>query len=75
MFARLGRWCFHNRGKVALLWLAALILGGAASSVIGTAYNTQFSLPDVESRRGFDILDRYFADSGAGGEGGTIVFR
>ncbi|MGZ5351069.1 MAG: MMPL family transporter, partial [Actinomycetota bacterium] len=45
------------------------------SSVIGTAYNTQFSLPDVESRRGFDILDRYFADSGAGGEGGTIVFR
>ncbi|MGZ8641514.1 MAG: MMPL family transporter, partial [Actinomycetota bacterium] len=75
MFARLGRWCFHNRGKVALLWLGALILGGAASGVIGTAYNTQFSLPDVESRRGFDILDRYFADSGAGGEGGTIVFR
>ncbi|MGZ5319194.1 MAG: MMPL family transporter [Actinomycetota bacterium] len=75
MFARLGRWCFHNRGKIVLLWVAALILGGAASSVIGTAYNTQFSLPDVESRRGFDILDRYFADSGAGGEGGTIVFR
>jgi len=43
--------------------------------VIGTAYNTQFSLPDVESRRGFDILDRYFAGSDAGGEGGTIVFR
>ena len=21
MFAKLGRWCFRNRGKVALLWL------------------------------------------------------
>ncbi len=75
MFAKLGRWCFRNRGKVALLWLAALIVGGAVSGMIGTAYSTEFELPDVESRRGFDILDEHFADSSAGGEGGTIVFR
>jgi RND superfamily putative drug exporter len=75
VFAKLGRWCFRNRGKVALLWLAALILGGGLSSVIGTAYSSEFSLPDVESRRGFDILDEHFAESSAGGEGGTIVFR
>ena len=75
MFAKLGRWCFRNRGKVALLWLAALIVRGAVSSMIGTAYSSEFALPDVESRRGFDILDEHFADSSAGGEGGTIVFR
>ena len=75
MFADLGRWCFRNRGKVALLWLAVLIVAGAASSMLGTAYSTEFALPDVESRRGFDILDEHFADSGAGGEGGTIVFH
>jgi RND superfamily putative drug exporter len=75
MFADLGRWCFRNRGKVALLWLAVLIVAGAAVSMLGTAYSTEFALPDVESRRGFDILDEHFADSGAGGEGGTIVFR
>ena len=75
MFAKLGRWCFRNRGKVALLWLAALIVGGAVSGMIGTAYSSEFALPDVESRRGFDILDEHFADSSAGGEGGTIVFR
>ena len=75
MFAKLGRWCFRNRGKVVLLWLAALIVAGGISSMIGTAYSTEFALPDVESRRGFDILDEHFADSGAGGEGGTIVFR
>ena len=75
MFAKLGRWCFRNRGKVALLWVAALIVLGAVSGMIGTAYSTEFELPDVESRRGFDILDEHFADSSAGGEGGTIVFR
>ena len=75
MFATLGHWCFRNRGKVALLWLAALIVGGAVSGMIGTAYSSEFALPDVESRRGFDILDEHFADSSAGGEGGTIVFR
>jgi len=75
MFATLGRWCFRNRGKVVLLWLAILIVAGGISGVIGTAYSSEFSLPDVESRRGFDILDEHFTDSGAGGEGGTIVFR
>ena len=75
MFATLGRWCFRNRGKVALLWLAVLIAGGVVTGMIGTAYSTEFALPDVESRRGFDILDEHFADSSAGGEGGTIVFR
>ena len=65
-----------NRGKVALGWLAVLILAGVlANSVVGTAYSTEFALPDVESRRGFDILDEHLAGSSAGGEGGTIVFR
>ena len=58
-----------------MLWLAVLIVFGGISSMVGTAYSTEFALPDVESRRGFDILDEHFADSGAGGEGGTIVFR
>ena len=46
-----------------------------ANAVIGTAFSTEFALPDVESRQGFDILDEHFAGSAAGGEGGTIVFR
>ncbi len=75
MFASLGRWCFRNRGKVAIGWLAALILGGVlTNALIGTAYSTEFALPDVESKRGFDILEEHFAGSSAGSEGGTIVF-
>jgi RND superfamily putative drug exporter len=76
LFARLGRWCFRNRGKVALGWLAALILGGVlVNVVIGTAYSTEFALPEVESRQGFDILEEHFEGSAASGEGGTVVFR
>jgi RND superfamily putative drug exporter len=76
LFARLGRWCFRNRGKVAIGWLAALILAGVlVNAVIGTAYSTEFALPEVESRQGFDILEEHFEGSAAGGEGGTIVFR
>ena len=75
MFVALGRWCFRNRGKVALIWLGALVLGVVLTKVIGTGFSTEFALPDVESRTGFDILDQYFAGTGAGGEGGTIVFH
>ncbi len=75
MFARLGRWCYRHRVVVAIAWLIAFLGGGALMGAIGTGYSTEFALPDVESRRGFDILDEHFADSSAGGEGGTIVFR
>ncbi|HEY7703468.1 MAG TPA: MMPL family transporter [Acidimicrobiia bacterium] len=76
MFRKLGSWCFRNRGKVALGWLGIFaLIAILANAVIGTAYSTEFALPDVESRRGFDILEEHFAGSSAGGEGGTIVFR
>jgi RND superfamily putative drug exporter len=61
---------------VALGWLAVLILGGIlVNAVIGTAYSTEFALPEVESRQGFDILEEHFEGSAASGEGGTVVFR
>jgi predicted RND superfamily exporter protein len=61
---------------VAIGWLAVLILGGVlVNAVIGTAYSTEFALPEVESRQGFDILEEHFEGSAASGEGGTIVFR
>ena len=75
MFARLGRWCYRHRVVVAVAWLIVFMGGGILMGAIGTGYSTEFALPDVESRTGFDILDEHFADSSAGGEGGTIVFR
>ncbi len=74
MFSRLGRWCYRRRGVVVLAWLAALVVGGALTAIIGQGYSTQFSLPDVESARGLDILEAAFPE-GSDGEGGTLVFR
>ncbi|MBW8825852.1 MAG: MMPL family transporter [Acidobacteria bacterium] len=74
MFSRLGPWC-HDRRKLVLgLWLAALVLSGAVSGVVGNAFRDDFNLPDVESKTGLDILDANFGGQGTGSIG-TIVFR
>ena len=74
MFGRLGPWC-HDRRKLVLgIWIAVLVLGGFLSGAVGSAFRDDFNLPDVESKRGFDILDESFGGQGTG-QSGTIVFR
>ncbi len=74
MLARLGRWCHNRRGVVVIVWLLALFAVGGASAVTGSGFTTAFSLPNVESSRGFDIIEKHFGGRG-GGSGGSIVFR
>jgi RND superfamily putative drug exporter len=75
MFSRLGRWCHDHRWWVVGLWVVALFVGnGVLSAVGGAQTNADFSLPDVESKRGTDILEDSFGGQGAG-FGGSIVFR
>jgi RND superfamily putative drug exporter len=56
------------------LWVAGLIVAGGASGAVGDAFRDDFNMPDVESKRGFDILDDHFGGEGTGWVG-TIVFR
>jgi RND superfamily putative drug exporter len=51
-----------------------LVLVGVVSGAVGSASRDEFNLPNVESRRGFDILEDEFGGQGAG-QVGTIVFR
>ncbi|MGH9210838.1 MAG: MMPL family transporter [Acidimicrobiales bacterium] len=75
MFARLGRWCHDHRWWVVGIWIAALFVGnGILTAAGGAQTNADFSLPDVESSRGTDILEDSFGGQGAG-FGGSIVFR
>lgn len=73
MFTRLGSFCFRRRWIVVGVWLAALLIGGAIANGIGADYSDDFSLPDVESKTGFDILETQFEGSGTTTTG-TIVF-
>jgi RND superfamily putative drug exporter len=73
--ARIGAWCYDHRKAAVGTWLAVLIVLFGAAGAIGPAYDASTEIPDSESADGFDVLDRYFADLGAGGASGTIVFR
>jgi RND superfamily putative drug exporter len=74
VFTRLGRWCHDHRWLVVGFWVAALFVGnGVLSAAGGAQTNADFSLPDVESSRGTDILEDTFGGQGAG-FGGSIVF-
>jgi RND superfamily putative drug exporter len=70
----MGQWCHDHRRIVLGLWVAALFVSGAVSGAVGSAFRDEFNLPDVESKRGFDILDEEFGGQGTGITG-TIVFR
>ncbi len=74
MLERLARFCFRRHRLIAVVWIAILIALGAGSGALGANFRTEFQLPDTESRRGFDILDKGFGGAGAG-MGGSVVFR
>lgn len=73
--ARIGAWCFDHRKAAVGIWLAALIVIFGAAAAIGASYDASTDIPDSESADGFDALEQYFAELGAGGASGTIVFR
>jgi len=73
MFGRLGTWCHDHRKLVVVLWFVALITGGVLNGAVGADYSTQLKLPNVESKQGFDIIDRDF--SGRSGDSASIVFE
>lgn len=74
MFTRLARFCVRRRWVVVFAWLAALLGLGALTGVLGSDVRSEFDLPDVESRAGFDVLNDSFGGVGAGATG-RIVFQ
>jgi hypothetical protein len=63
-----------HRKVVLAGWILVLILAGFGSKATGSGFSTAFSLPNVESSRGFDIIQHNFGGRGTG-RGGTIVFQ
>ena len=71
---RLAQVCFRRRGRVLIAWILGVVVLGAVTGAVGTGYRSDFTLPDVESKRGVDILEDRFGGQGAG-QVGNIVFQ
>jgi putative drug exporter of the RND superfamily len=74
MFGRLGAWAQRRRVLVVVMWVVTILIGGGVLGSVGEAFSTEFSLPDVESRRGLEVLEAEMDGNGSGMDG-TIVFR
>ena len=57
MIRRLAQACFRHRLRVVIGWIVALVVLMMVSGAVGTGYSSDFTLPDVESKRGVDILE------------------
>ena len=73
MFQKLGPWMHDRRRWVLGFWVLALVGFTVLSGVVGNDFRDDFNLPDVESKRGLDVLDESFGDGA--GVTGTIVFK
>ncbi len=54
-------------------WIATFVAVFALVGSIGASSDSSFSIPDSESKSGFDTLDEFFGGAGSG-RSGTIVF-
>ncbi len=69
----LARWCYRHRLVVLLLWLGGLFGLGFAASTAGTDYANVFSLPNTDSKRAYDLMEKAFPDSA--GDTDTVVWK
>ena len=74
MYSSLARFCFRHPWRVLGAWLVVTAAAVGAAGALGPAYGGVPTVPDAESRRGADILEKHFGGSGTN-LGGTIVFR
>jgi RND superfamily putative drug exporter len=57
---RLGRWAFVARRRVALAWLAVMLLAGLGAGLLNQGTDNTFSIPGTESGEALDQLGRTF---------------
>ncbi|MCW2679312.1 MAG: family transporter [Frankiales bacterium] len=68
----LALFSFRRRRLVLALWLLLLAVVGGALGAVGAGYDDSFTLPDTESARAFELLER--VSPAASGDTLTAVF-
>ncbi|WP_432943398.1 MMPL family transporter [Kribbella sp. CA-253562] len=59
LLARIAGWAQRHAGPAVALWLLALIAVTAASTLVGSAYKNDTSLPGTDSQRVIEVLDQH----------------
>ncbi|WP_066944325.1 MMPL family transporter [Streptomyces lushanensis] len=68
-----ARWCYRHKAVVLVLWVAALLGLGAASTTAGGDYSNVFTLPDTDSAEAYERMARAFPERS--GDTDTVVWR
>ncbi|MFE1962809.1 MMPL family transporter [Streptomyces sp. NPDC059479] len=68
-----ARWCYRRKAVVLVLWVAALLGLGAASTTAGSNYSDVFTLPDTDSTEAYDRMAQAFPERS--GDTDTVVWR
>ncbi|MFF4586919.1 MMPL family transporter [Streptomyces sp. NPDC001388] len=69
----MARWCYRHRLVVLLLWVGALFGLGFSASAAGTDYANVFSLPDTDSKKAYDLMEKAFP--ARAGDTDTVVWK
>ncbi|MEU2721703.1 MMPL family transporter [Streptomyces smyrnaeus] len=75
LLSKLGQFSFRRRWLVALLWAAVLALAGVLASRAPAPPPDDFSIPDTEVQRAYDLLDESFPSLNADGATARVVFK
>ena len=73
MLERLARWCYRHRWRVLIFWIVALVGVSVISQRFGEDLDTDFTLPDSEAQRVFELLEERFPSFA--GDQARIVFK
>ncbi|MEU3916931.1 MMPL family transporter [Streptomyces sp. NPDC029004] len=73
LLRRLGEWCAHHCVIVIVIWLVALAGLQVLHRTFGGEYSDNFSLSDVQSTEGLDVLKEH--EPSAGGYSSNIVLN
>src|SRR5690606_24451460 len=71
--AALARWCYRPPLVGRRLWVGARCGLAVSASSAGTTYANVFSLPDTDSKRAYDLLEKAFPERA--GDTDTVVWK
>ncbi|WP_413761289.1 MMPL family transporter [Streptomyces sp. MMBL 11-3] len=69
----MARWCYRHRLVVLFLWVGAVLGLGFAGSAAGTNYADTFTLPNTDSTRAYDLMQKAFPERS--GDTDTVVWK